>query len=397
MRLYYYSALNLETMNPFMMINKIINHVKLLEGDMFALLEKLVLIQSGTHNKAGVDFMAESIGSILSGIPLSTEILPMKECGNMVLAGNIKAAKEKFILLLGHMDTVFPEDTGFNYYREDRTKAYGPGVMDMKGGLVVGIFALKTLSDLGLLDDIPVTIFFNSEEEIGSPFSRKLIEEQAAKSKAVFVLEGGGLESQVVVGRKGKIGFDLLISGASGHAGSAGIDKPSAILEAAHKTIALEGLNNPPDILVNVGLINGGMGPNSIAENARLGVDVRFTRTEDEIMLTDRINNISSTNIISGTSTEYRIGSGRPAMDSNHRIEALYKVSLETSRKFGLPLGREIRGGVSDANFIDAMGVPVLDGLGPCGDLDHSDQEYIIKKTMVERTILLVGCMLESV
>lgn len=371
-------------------------YVRSMEEEMFGLLEELVLIQSGTFNKPGLDRMAESIHLVLSRLPLNPEIVPMKECGNMVLVRTGRAVEEKPVLLVGHMDTVFSRDTGFNYYREDREKAYGPGVMDMKGGLVVGIFALKALNGLGLLRDLPVTLFFNSEEETGSPYSRRFIEEQAAGSRAAFVLEGGGLESQVVVGRKGKIGFELLVSGRSGHAGSAGLDKPSAILEAAHKVIALEGLNSPPDILVNVGLMRGGMGPNSIAPDASLGVDVRFNRPRDEQKIFDEIKRISSENNIRGTSSEIRISSSRPPMAPNAGIESLYSLVLENSRRYGLPLGRETRGGVSDANFIAALGVPVLDGLGPCGDLDHSENEYIIKKTMIERTVLLAASLFEA-
>ncbi len=376
--------------------DKLAIHVQSLEKEMFRLLEKLVLIQSGTYNKPGVDLMAETLSRVLSDIPLTTQILPMQECGNMILARTGKAVEQKPVLLVGHMDTVFPEDTGFKCYREDQAKAYGPGVMDMKGGLVVGIYALKALSGLGLLKDMPVTVFFNSEEEIGSPFSRKFIEKEAIKSKAAFVLEGGGLESQVVVGRKGKIGFDLSVMGRAGHAGCAGPDKPSAILEAAHKIIALEGLNRPPDILVNAGLIKGGMGPNSIAEHACLGVDVRFTRPEDEEKIFDEIKKIAGRNNISGTSSEIRISSSRPPMITHARIENLYSLVLETSQKYGVPIGRETRGGVSDANFIAALGVPVLDGLGPCGDMDHSDREYIIRKTMIERTVLLAASLFEA-
>ena len=198
------------------------------------------------------------------------------------------------------------------------------------------------------------------------------------------------------MGRKGKIGFELLVSGRSGHAGSAGLDKPSAILEAAHKVIALEGLNSPPDILVNVGLMSGGMGPNSIAPDASLGVDVRFNRPRDEQRIFDEIKRISSENNIRGTSSEIRISSSRPPMAPNAGIESLYSLVLENSRRYGLPLGRETRGGVSDANFIAALGVPVLDGLGPCGDLDHSENEYIIKKTMIERTVLLAASLFEA-
>ncbi len=377
-------------------MSRLFDHIRSLESEMFGFLEKLVLIQSGTLNKAGNDLMAENLGRALSMIPLNVEILPMTECGNMVRAWSDRVLDAKPVLLVGHMDTVFPEDTTFNHYREDLTKAYGPGVMDMKGGLTVGIFALKALSDLGLLDDIPVMVFFNSEEETGSPYSRQLIEKMAMKSRASFVLEGGGLESQVAAGRKGKIGFDLLVRGRAGHAGCAGLDKPSAILEAAHKTIALEGLNQPPDILVNVGLISGGMGPNSIAEQACLSVDVRFAGPEDEKKITDEIRMIVGTDNVSGTSSEMKISSSRPPMTTNDGIEALYSIALKTSRKYSVPLGRETRGGVSDANFIAALGLPVLDGLGPCGDKDHSEQEYILKKSMVERTVLLAGCILET-
>lgn len=378
------------------MSDRLISHIKSLEGEMFELLEKLVLIQSGTRNKAGLDLMAGSIVEVLADIPMIAEIVPMDECGNMVLARTGKACAGKPLLLVGHMDTVFPEDTEFNYYREDSSKAYGPGVMDMKGGLVVGVFALKALRETGFLNDIPVTVFFNSDEETGSFYSKTMIEELAVQSRAAFVLEGGGLDSQVVLGRKGKIGFDILVNGQAGHAGCAGPDKPSAILEAAYKIIDFEGLNHPPDILVNVGLVNGGMSPNSIAANACLSVDVRFSQPDDAVLLMDRIREISRTSRVADTFSEVRISSSRPPMIANQGIEKLYKLAQETARKYGLPLSAETRGGVSDANFIAAKGVPVLDGLGPCGDLDHSEQEYIIKKTMVERTTLLAGCLIEA-
>ncbi|MFP4325753.1 MAG: M20 family metallopeptidase [Desulfonatronovibrio sp.] len=378
------------------MNTQLVTHIKALEKQMFGLLESLVLIQSGTHNKAGVDLMAERVTKALSEVPLNAEIVPMENCGNMVRARSHSTCAQKPILLLGHMDTVFPEDTEFNFYREDKFKVYGPGVMDMKGGLVTGIFALKALSELGLLSDLPVSVFFNSEEEIGSPYSRKLIEKQALKSKACFVLEGGGLGGQVAVGRKGKIGLDFIISGKAGHAGAAGLDKPSAVLEAAHKIIALEGLNRPDDILVNVGQMSGGIGPNSVAEQAILTVDIRFSRPEDERMLFNQVKEIAAENTVPGTSSQIRLNSGRPPMRTDERIEALYQAVSKAAQKYGVPLAREVRGGVSDANFVAAMGTPVLDGLGPCGDMDHSDKEYIIRKSMVERTVLVAGSILEA-
>ncbi len=377
------------------MTDVLFEHIKSLEEPMLGLLKELVLIQSGTHNKAGLDQMAGCVFRTLADIPMNAQILPQDVYGNMVVARSDRALQEKVILLVGHMDTVFPQDTDFNYFRQDQEKIYGPGVMDMKGGLVVGFFALRALSDLGLLRNIPVIMFCNSEEEIGSPASRTIIEKLAAESRAAIVLEGGGPQRQLVVGRKGKIGLDLAIRGRAGHAGTACSAKPSAVLEAAHKTISLEKLNNPPEILVNVGCVKGGMGPNSIAEQALLGVDVRFTRSEDEQDLFERIRDICETNVVEGTTSQLILTSRRPPMKTDQGVENLYQVVHRAAHKLGVVVSRETRGGVSDANFIAAMGIPVLDGLGPCGDLDHSCNEYIIKKTMVERTALLAQAIID--
>ncbi len=143
------------------------------------------------------------------------------------------------------MDTVFAADTDFTAYREDDTQAYGPGVIDMKGGLVAGIFALKALSAVDLLKRIPLVFVFNSDEEVGSRRSLALIRKEARKSACAFVLEAGGLNGEVVTARKGNLSATLIVNGRAGHAAFAGADKASAILEMAYKTLAIEALNDP--------------------------------------------------------------------------------------------------------------------------------------------------------
>ena len=176
------------------------------------------------------------------------------------------------------MDTVFPEDTDFNWYKEDRANSYGPGVADMKGGLVAGIFALKALIARGLLENIPVTFIFNSDEESGSGSSREIIRQEARNSAFAFVLECGGLNGEIATGRKGNLSIKLTVKGRAGHAAFAGPDKGSAILELARKTIEFESLNEPEKgISVNVGIFEGGIGSNTVAENAVANVDFRFT------------------------------------------------------------------------------------------------------------------------
>ena len=139
------------------------------EPDMFTFLEKLITIQSGSHNKAGIDRTAGAIAQAFQGLDVSTETVEQQLQGNnLVVRSSAQPSADKQVLLVGHMDTVFPEDTDFNWYKADNDKSYGPGVIDMKGGLVVGIYALKALDKAGLLKHIPVTFVFNSDEEIGS-------------------------------------------------------------------------------------------------------------------------------------------------------------------------------------------------------------------------------------
>ncbi|WP_291322411.1 M20 family metallopeptidase [Desulfonatronospira sp.] len=377
------------------MIQEIARDIYSRQQEMLELLRRLVLIQSGSHNKAGLDSMAESMSGIFSGLGMQSEVISFAHCGNMVIAGTPAAKKQKGILLAGHMDTVFPEDTSFNYFREDESNAYGPGVLDMKGGLVVAVFALKALANAGYLQDLPITVLCNSDEEVGSPYSRKLIESLCSRNNQALVLEGGGLQDQVVVGRKGKIGLQVHVSGPGGHAGNySGGDKPSAVLEAAHKVIALEDLNSWPRVQVNVGRVDGGTRPNCIAEQAFLEVDIRFEKASDEKALSDKISVILETPVVQGTGCTWKTVSCRPSMPEGGSGEILYDLASTAAGELGFSVGREVRGGVSDANFIAAMGVPVLDGLGPVGDHDHSHREYIIKDSLPRRCALTAACIL---
>ncbi len=379
------------------MIQKIAEDIYSRQQEMLDLLRRLVLIQSGSHNKEGLDRMAETMAQELAGTGLESEVLSFAHCGNMVLARTPRALEQKGMLLVGHMDTVFAADTSFDWFHEDETYAYGPGVLDMKGGLVVAVFALKALAEYGLLQDLAVTVFCNSDEEVGSPYSRELIEELSGKSKMALVLEGGGLEGEVVVARKGKIGLQVQVWGQGGHAGNfSGSHKPSAVLEAAHKVVSLEGLNCPPQLQVNVGRFQGGTMANCIPEKALLDVDIRFQDEDGAKFVQDSIERILKTPEVPGTSCTWEVSSSRPPMPEGGRGEVLYSLAREAAGELGIPLGREGRGGVSDANFIAAAGLAVLDGLGPVGDFDHSPGEYILKKSLPQRCALTAACILKG-
>ncbi len=357
---------------------------------LFDLLEELVLIQSHSKNKAGVDRVGERLAIEMSKMGFTCEFSSQEIFGNHLIARSPKFSTDrKQILIVGHMDTVFPEETGFNWYREDETRCFGPGVADMKGGLVVGIFALKALIHAGQIRNRPITFIFNSDEEIGSPTSRELIRQEAKKSRIAYVLEAGGLSNEIVTGRKGNFSARVSIFGKAGHAAFAGKDKASAILEMAHKTLAIEGLNAPKKgISANVGTIQGGIGPNTVADCANAAMDFRFLTDKDADDVRTRFSSIIAEPTIAGTRAEMKIISSRPAMPQTRANQDLFAQIQTLANDLSTPVAEELRQGVSDANIIASQGIPVIDGLGPVGAKDHSEDEFIEKASLWERSIL---------
>lgn len=364
-------------------------------ADMFDLLRQLVCINSGSHNKPGVDAVGRVIVEALADCNLNLEVIETQSVGNpLIFRTPCPSTKTGRVLLVGHMDTVFPADTDFRDYREDADRAYGPGVVDMKGGLVAGIFALKALSEAGLLQRLALSFVLNSDEEIGSKWSRALIRREAEKSACAFVLEGGGLNGEVVTGRKGNLSARLTVAGRSGHAAFAGPDKASAIVEMAHKVLAIENLNDPAaGILANVGTVSGGIGPNTVAERAEALLDFRFVHPEDEDWLRAKLSQICALITIPGAAVELEIISGRPPMPVSQANQALYERGHRIAGRLGIAIRPEFRSGVSDANFIARAGTPVLDGLGPIGAGDHSPEEYMLKESLPQRTLLLAAIL----
>ena len=367
------------------------------EPDMFASLEEFVMIQSGSYHKAGIDATADAIVNTFQGLDVSTETVKQPLQGNhLVVRSSAQTSAHKQVLLVGHMDTVFPEDTDFNWYKSDNDKSYGPGVVDMKGGLVAGIYALKALDKLGLLKHIPITFVFNSDEEIGSRSSIDLIQKEANSSVFAFVLEAGGLQNQIVTGRKGNLTIELSIEGKAGHAAFASKDKPSAILEMAHKIIAFESLNNfDKGITINVGKIDGGIGPNTIPEFSNAQVDFRFVGPSDLKHLEERVSEIAGKIVVQGTRCRVDVITGRPPMQQSPGNRKLFEITADIANRIEYPVKEEFRFGVSDANFIADLNVPVLDGLGPIGARDHSRDEYMVKDSLLQRTLLLACSIIQ--
>jgi len=366
------------------------------EEDMFALLKELVCIQSGSHNKKGVDKTLQCIDTALKDMSIQTEIIEQNMLGNHMLARSTCPSDDQDqILMVGHMDTVFPMDTDFNWYREDDENCYGPGVVDMKGGLIVGIFALKALQHIGLLSEIPITFLFNSDEEIGSRTSLDIIQKEANQSALALVLECGGLNGEIVTGRKGNLMVELHVEGRAGHAAFANKDKSSAILEMSHKIIALESLNDfKKGVTINVGKVEGGIGPNTVSELSTAQIDFRYIEPDDLKLLENRVTDITEESVVKGIHSSIDFISGRPPMLQCPVNQKLFSITESVAKTLQINVKEEFRFGGSDANFIADLGIPVLDGLGPAGGKDHSDKEYLVKDSLLQRTVLLACTIL---
>lgn len=358
--------------------------------EQFRLLEQLVLQQSSSRFKAGVDAVGQMIAASLTGTGMTLEVVSESEVGDqLIFRSPACRVGLPAILLVGHMDTVYPVDSPFDWYRDDGRKVFGPGVIDMKGGLVAAIFAIKALADSRLLEKIPLTFICNSDEEIGSPASAPLIRTEAERSLLGLGFECGGLSGEIVTGRKGEVGYLLAVKGQAGHAAFAGSEKASAILELAHKIIALERLNDyRRGVIVNVGVIKGGIGPNTVADSAVAEIDCRFLVLADAEDTAAKIEKIAAECLVPGTRAELHRTLLREPMVQSVGNRELFQLISREAELLGLSCKEELRSGVSDVSVIAEAGIPVVDGMGPVGDCDHSDREFMIRDSLPARTKL---------
>lgn len=380
------------------MIDTIVSYLGEHESEMIDLLEQVVNINSYTANPEGVNKVVEVFEETFREMGFTT-----KRLSNDVTGDNLVAENEKRIesgggpLLVGHMDTVFPPEMGFDTMRVDGNTIYGPGTSDMKAGLVIGIYVAKALKAAGALDSMPFGFFFNADEEVGSPHSRTQIVDEAKKSDYCFVMEGSGQGGEVTTGRKGRIVYDLIVHGEACHAGHSPFPKPSAIVEIAHKITALEALNDPEaGTSVNIGLVEGGVGPNTVAAKATARCETRFVNPEIGEKVWATIESIAAESTLEGTSGSVEIRTHRPPMVTNDTIMELYGVVESAAKEIDMEVQSCFRGGGSDANTVSEAGIPVLDGMGPAGGKFHTLDEFMLKDSLVKQALLTAVSVLKA-
>lgn len=344
-------------------------------------LKELININSYTKNKTGVDKHGELFGSWLKKLGLQETLYKRELIGDHRLYTSAHHKNSKRLLLLGHLDTVFPPNT-FTLFKEDDEWVYGPGVCDMKGGNLVAFKALESLVNEGIkLQNIDFLLV--SDEETGSDDSKKLSKELASSYDYCLVFEAAGKDMEVVIGRKGVGTFGINIQGLAAHAGNHYADGNDANLEAAIKLQHLVALTDlDKNTTVNVGKINGGIGANTISPSANLLFELRYDKLSEKERVLKEIETIVNTSYVEGTMSHLSGGIQRDVMQTTQGhldfVSAIESITAE-------PLKTEKRGGVSDANIFSACGVLTLDGFGPYGDGDHTDKERALKSSFISR------------
>lgn len=347
-------------------------------------LKQLININSYTHNKAGVDKVGVLFGSWLRNLGMEETIFERTLIGNHRLYTSKHDENSKRMLLLGHLDTVFPPNT-FNHFREDDEWVYGPGVCDMKGGNLVAFKALEALKN-DAIEIKNIDFLLVSDEETGSDDSKFLSMELASKYDYCLVFEAAGAEMEVVVGRKGVGTFSIDIKGVAKHAGNNYAQGVDANLEAAFKLQKLVALTDlSKNTTVNVGKMSGGIGANTISPHAHLLFELRYDQLEEKERVIAEIKTIVDTSYVEGTSSHLSGGIQRDVMQvSQESLDFVNAIEKITNK----PLRTESRGGVSDANIFSSCGVSTLDGFGPFGDGDHTEHERALKSSFSQRIVL---------
>ncbi|WP_339251770.1 M20 family metallopeptidase [Sporosarcina sp. FSL W8-0480] len=361
------------------------------EKQLLDLIKEVVEIESPTSLKEQNDLLGEIISNLFINYTGGTiEKVKNDQYGNHLI-GTVGDGDEQ-ILLVGHFDTVHPIDTlKHNSYRLKEGKIFGPGIYDMKAGLIQGIFALHALVELNGLGNKRIKFIFNADEEVGSPTSKEILINEAKNSKVAFVLEPSfGQEGAIKMERKGVGTYTIKAYGKSAHAGNAPEEGENAIEEISRQVIRLQELNDfKRGITVNCGVIHGGTTKNTIPDFAELKIDVRVSTMEDLNEIDTFITQITPFNSKIKVSIEG--GFTRPPMESSLQTEELYKRAKQFMEiQANLPLPRASVGGASDGNIISQY-VPTLDGLGAVGDGAHTLEEYIYKEHLVPRTALLAA------
>jgi glutamate carboxypeptidase len=376
-------------------MDQLIPYLEAREQTYLGRLRRLVDTNSGLDNPEGRLACLEQLERVYKGLGFATERIARP--GDMVhlVARRPGADTAAKILLLGHFDTVYDSTSGFVSFQEEGPVLTGPGVGDMKGGLVVIQAMLDAMQFVGGLDRYDWLVFHNADEEIQSPTSRDLIEQFAADRDLCLDFEIGRKTGAVVRSRAGVGRYFVTVHGKAAHAGmnhGAGVN---AIVGLAHLITAFAGLSDPAlGTTLNVGVVRGGTKRNVVPDVASCELDVRVTSLAEGARIDAAIRALCATAPVPGSRVDIVGGIGRPPWQRNAACDKLIGHFLDTAKRYDIKLSAEDTGGGSDANFTAALGIATIDGLGPVGEHPHTFEERIQRHSVIERAKLCALALL---
>ncbi|GHH99375.1 M20 family metallopeptidase [Neobacillus kokaensis] len=376
------------------MIKQIANFIDSKENEIFELLKTIVNMDSYSHDKESVNRVGKVLCQSLDSFDISYVEQSNEKYGDFIIA-TLKGSKPGKILLLGHRDT--PHAVGTvkkRPYYEDGTYAYGPGVSDMKAGLVSMIYAAAAIRPFKEeLCDIELLI--TPDEECGSPVSRKVIEERAKGALAVFNLESGRPDGSVVTARKGSAHLHFEIEGKAAHAGVFIEEGISAIDELAYKIIELRKLMDlEKGRTINVGTVTGGSNSNVVAPEAKGSIHIGFWTLDDFESLLADIREVINTSYVPGTKASLEGGLGILPMERHEGVVKLYDIVRKAAKQFDISITEKKERGAADAGFTASLGIPTICGMGPIGGKWHSKDEYMLLKSFLPRIKMLAASII---
>jgi glutamate carboxypeptidase len=354
---------------------------------MLDLLADVVTIDSGSYDKAGVDAVGARFIDFFRSEGLVVDVEALETYGDAIhIRLDETPSNEKPIVLMGHRDTVFPAgEAARRPFRIEGGRAYGPGVSDMKGGLVLNAFVLAAFKRFGG-NPAPLAGLITSDEEIASPGCRSVIERVARQARCVLNSEPGRPSGNVVTGRKGAVFMRMTVHGRAAHSGSNFEKGLSAIGEIAHKIVAMHALTDlPRGLTVNVGLVSGGQSVNTTAPLAEGRIDLRYVAPGDRQHALDALQRIVDTATVPGTTAALEIlGEFLPLTKPAGSAE-LFETYVAAAADAGLTVAGEFSGGCADSGFTTAVGCPTICATGPVGANAHTPEEFMEVETLVPR------------
>ena len=371
---------------------QLLSYLRERQDAMVADLQRLIELESPTSEKAAVDELGKALAAELRGLGGAVEIIPKAEAGDVIRARWNPGAGG--VVILSHMDTVWEVGTlAARPTRIEGDRIYGVGAMDMKGGIVIALWALRALRELELFPQQPITYLLNSDEETGSRHSSAEITQEALAHNVVFVTEPPQ-DGKYKTERKGVSHFTITATGRAAHSGADHARGINAIEEMAHQILAVQAMTNY-DIgtTANVGVVTGGTRPNVVPAEATVEINIRATTRANQEAIHQQIMSLKPRHPEAKLTIEG--GMGVPPMERTPEIAALFQRAQALAGEMGLAIDEGSTGGGSDGNKTAALGVPTLDGMGIVGDGGHAINEYGDISSLPERAAIMAAMLRE--